>query len=168
MGWQFATQSTQLAQNKAKKNETAAGVALVLAAAVGFTMCVGHQLLGEEGVGQLHQHLVAPVPDRRPAWTPSMLNHQLDLNTLVGHFLAVTYVRVRNFVHLISSLLMTSEWPLVKLESFSSFTGVLTRIQSRAWQLPLSSCSSLTTSTWLAQRGCCRRRRRQVLLVLTF
>ena len=31
--------------------------------------------------------------------------------------------------------------------------GVLTRIQSRAWQRPLSSCSSLTTSsTWLAQR----------------
>ena len=26
-------------------------------------------------------------------------------------------------------------------------------IQSRAWQRPLSSCSSLTTSTWLVQRG---------------
>ena len=51
-----------------KKNETAAGVALVLAAAVSFAMCVGHQLLGEE-VLELHQHLVAPVPDRRPAWT---------------------------------------------------------------------------------------------------
>ena len=96
LGWQLATQSTQLAQNKAKKNETAAGVALVLAAAVGFTMHVGHQLLGEEDEGQPHQHLVAPVPDRRPAWspwTPSLLNHELDLNTLVGHFLAVTYVR---------------------------------------------------------------------------
>ena len=52
LGWQLATQSTQLAQNKAKKNETAAGVALVLAAAVGFTMHVGHQLLGEEDEGQ--------------------------------------------------------------------------------------------------------------------
>ena len=67
MGWQLATQSTQLAQNKAKKNETAAGVAQALAAAVGFTMHVGHKLLGEEGVGELHQHLVAPVPDRRPS-----------------------------------------------------------------------------------------------------
>ena len=55
-GLALATQSTQLVQNKAKKNETAAGVALVLAAAVGFTMCVGHQLLGEE-VLELHQHL---------------------------------------------------------------------------------------------------------------
>ena len=62
----FATQSTQLVQNK-QKNETTAGVALVLAAAVGFTMHVDHKLLGEEGVGELHQHLVAPVPDRRPA-----------------------------------------------------------------------------------------------------
>ena len=59
---------------QSKKNETAAGVAPVLAAAVGFTMCVGHQLFGKEGFGELHQHLVAPVPDRRPAWTPSMLN----------------------------------------------------------------------------------------------
>ena len=66
MGWQLATQSTQLVQNK-QKNETTAGVALVLAAAVGFTMHVGHKLLGEEGVGELHQHLVAPVPDRRPS-----------------------------------------------------------------------------------------------------
>ena len=67
-GLALATQSTQLVQNKAKKNETAAGVTLVLATAVGFAMCVGHQLLGEE-VLELHQHLVAPVPDRRPAWT---------------------------------------------------------------------------------------------------
>ena len=71
-------------------------------------MHVGHQLLGEAGVGEPHQHLVAPVPDRRPAWTPSVLNRQLDLNTLVGHFLAVTYVRVQDFFHPISSLLMTS------------------------------------------------------------
>ena len=48
------------ALNFYKINETAAGVALVLAAAVGFAMCVGHQLLGEE-VLELHQHLVAPV-----------------------------------------------------------------------------------------------------------
>ena len=34
------------------------------------------------------------------------------------HFLAVTYVRVKNFALTISSLMMTSEWPLVKLESF--------------------------------------------------
>ena len=62
-----------IVQNK-QKNETTAGVALVLAAAVGFTMHVGHKLLGEEGVGELHQHLVAPVPDRRPAaQTPPML-----------------------------------------------------------------------------------------------
>ena len=47
-----ATQSTQLVQNK-QKNETAAGVALVLATAVGFTMHVDHKLLGEEGVGEL-------------------------------------------------------------------------------------------------------------------
>ena len=53
---------------QAKKNETAAGVALVFVAAVNFTMNAGHQLLGEE-VLELHQHLVAPVPDRRPAWT---------------------------------------------------------------------------------------------------
>ena len=49
---ELATQSTQLVQNKQKKNETAAGVALVLTAAVGFTGCVSHQLLGEEGVGE--------------------------------------------------------------------------------------------------------------------
>ena len=48
-----ATQSTQLVQNKQKKNETAAGVALVLATAVGFTIHVDHKLLGEEGVGEL-------------------------------------------------------------------------------------------------------------------
>ena len=30
LGWQLVTQSTQLVQNKAKKNETAVGVALVL------------------------------------------------------------------------------------------------------------------------------------------
>ena len=50
-------------------------------------------------------------------------------------------------------VMMQNQLPFVKLGSFSSFTGVLTRIQSRAWQRPLSSCSSLTTSsTWLAQR----------------
>ena len=38
---------------KQAKNETAAGVALVLATAVGFTMHIDHKLLGEEGVGEL-------------------------------------------------------------------------------------------------------------------
>ena len=56
-----------------KKNETAAGVAPVAAAAVNYTMNAGHQLLGEEDVGELHQLLVAPVPDRRPAARTSPL-----------------------------------------------------------------------------------------------
>ena len=93
MGWQTCHPKHSTSTKQAKKNEVTAGVAQVAAAVTNFTMCVGHQLLGKEGFGELHQHLVAPVPDRRPAWTPSMLNHQLDLNTLVGHFLAVTYVR---------------------------------------------------------------------------
>ena len=89
-------------------------------------------------IGDRHGHNVAPLTGSQ---------------SIVCHFLAVTYVRVKNFALTISSLMMTSEWPLVKLESFCSFAGVLTRIQSRAWQRPLSSCSSLTTSsTWLAQR----------------
>ena len=88
--------------------------------------------------GDRHGHNVAPLTGSQ---------------SIVCHFLAVTYVRVKNFALTISSLMMTSEWPLVKLESFCSFAGVLTQIQSRAWQRPLSSCSSLTTSsTWLAQR----------------
>ena len=88
-------------------------------------------------IGDRHGHNVAPLTGSQ---------------SIVCHFLAVTYVRVKNFALTISSLMMTSEWPLVKLESFCSFAGVLTRIQSRAWQRPLSSCSSLTSSTWLVQQ----------------
>ena len=110
----------------------------------------GHQLLGEE-VLELHQHLVAPVPDRRPAWTQCC-----TINWIPIYCVPFSCRDLRQSEELrltISSLMMTSEWPLVKLESFCSFAGVLTRIQSRAWQRPLSSCSSLTTSsTWLAQR----------------
>ena len=73
MGWLTCHPKHSTSTKQAKKNETAAGVALVLTAAVGFTGCVSHQLLGEEGVGELHQLLVAPVPDRRPAARTSPL-----------------------------------------------------------------------------------------------
>ena len=64
MGWQLATQSTQLAQNK-QKNETAAGVAQVAAAAVNYTMNAGHQLLGSG------RWRTAPSASRRSSPTPA-------------------------------------------------------------------------------------------------
>ena len=50
MGWLTCHPKHSTSTKQAKKNETAAGVALVLTAAVGFTGCVIHQLLGEEGL----------------------------------------------------------------------------------------------------------------------
>ena len=64
----LATQSTQLVQNKSKKNEATAGVALVAAAVTDFTMYAGHQFLGEEDVDLTP--LSAPVPDRQTPSSP--------------------------------------------------------------------------------------------------
>ena len=156
MGWQLATQSTQLAQNKQKKNETAAGVAPVAAAAVNYTMNAGHQLLGVEGGGQLHQHLVAPRQHRQR--TPRMLllcsfHIAVPSNRFSTTPKGLLYtVRVQNFFHLFSSLLMTSEWPLVKLESFQLLHWSTHPDSKQGLATPLSSCSSLTSSTWLVQQ----------------
>ena len=65
----LATQSTQLVQNKSKKNEATAGIALVEAAVADFKMYAGHQLLGEEDVEDLTPSS-APVPDRQTPSSP--------------------------------------------------------------------------------------------------
>ena len=82
----LATQSTQLVQNKAKKkNETAAGVALVLAAAVSITMRVGHQLLEEEVEGELHLANTSNSNNAAPVLLgKNMAAEQQDLHNTEG------------------------------------------------------------------------------------
>ena len=87
--------------------------------------------------GDRHGHNVAPLTGSQ---------------SIVCHFLAVTYVRVKNFALTISSLMMTSEWPLVKLESFQLLHWSTHPDSKQGLATPLSSCSSLTSSTWLVQQ----------------
>ena len=119
-------------------------------------MNAGHQLLGVEGGGQLHQHLVAPRQHRQQ--TPRMLLLcSFDIAVSSNRFSTTPKgllhtMRVQNFFHLFSSLLMTSEWPLVKLESFQLLRWSTHPDSKQGLATPLSSCSSLTSSTWLVQQ----------------
>ena len=84
-GLALATQSTRTGTKQSKKNETAAGVALVLAAAVSITMRVGHQLLGEEVEGELHLANTSNSNNAAPVLLgKNMAAEQQDLHNTEG------------------------------------------------------------------------------------
>ena len=85
MGWHLPPKALNWYKTKPKKNETAAGVALVLAAAVSITMRVGHQLLEEEVEGELHLANTSNSNNAAPVLLgKNMAAEQQDLHNTEG------------------------------------------------------------------------------------